>query len=102
MSKDLSSSGSGKNKIIHTIVILALFFLFRYIPPFGSVTEVGMAVLGIFLGCIYAWTVGEVFWPSVASPKVAESTPVTVFSPTKPMRTMPSTLGQKTSPTVHA
>lgn len=65
MSKDLSSSGSGKNKIIHTIVILALFFLFRYIPPFGSVTEVGMAVLGIFLGCIYAWTVGEVFWPSV-------------------------------------
>ena len=44
MSKDLSSSGSGKNKIIHTIVILALFFLFRYIPPFGSVTEVGMAV----------------------------------------------------------
>lgn len=50
MSKDLSSSGSGKNKIIHTIVILALFFLFRYIPPFGSVTEVGMAVLGIFLG----------------------------------------------------
>lgn len=65
MSKDLRASGGGKNKIVHTVIILALFFLFRYIPPFGSITEVGMAVLGIFFVCIYAWTIGEVFWPSV-------------------------------------
>lgn len=61
----LAKSGVDRKKLIHTIIILALMFLFRFLPTFGPVTEVGMAVLGIFLGCIYAWTVGEVFWPSI-------------------------------------
>ena len=54
-----------RKKLIHTIIVLALMFLFRFLPPIGSITKDGMAVLGIFFGCIYAWTVGEVFWPSV-------------------------------------
>ena len=61
----VSKTGMNQKKLIHTLVILALMFLFRFLPPFGPVTPIGMAVLGIFLGCIYAWTVGEIFWPSV-------------------------------------
>lgn len=64
MSTQLKTAPDRK-KLIHTLVILALMFLFRFLPPFGPVTQIGMAVLGIFLGCIYAWTVGEIFWPSI-------------------------------------
>ena len=52
-------------KVVNTLIILALMLLFRFIPPITPLTPVGMEVIGIFLGCIFAWTVGEVFWPSV-------------------------------------
>lgn len=65
MSDTLTTKGMDKKKLIHTAVILALMFLFRFLPAFGPITQDGMAVLGIFFGCIYAWTIGEVFWPSI-------------------------------------
>ena len=54
-----------RKKLIHTIIVLALMFLFRFLPPIGSITKDGMAVLGIFFGCIYAWTVATRLEPSV-------------------------------------
>ena len=65
MSNTLTTKGMDKKKLIHTAVILALMFLFRFLPAFGPITQDGMAVLGIFFGCIYAWTIGEIFWPSI-------------------------------------
>ncbi len=50
---------------LHMVIILCLMFGFRFLPPFGPVTEMGMNILGIFLGCIYAWTIGETIWPSI-------------------------------------
>lgn len=65
MNNTLTTKGMDKKKLIHTAVILALMFLFRFLPAFGPITQDGMAVLGIFFGCIYAWTIGEIFWPSI-------------------------------------
>lgn len=43
-------------QIVHLFVTLALMFLFRLIPAPAPLTSYGMAVLGIFIGLIYAWT----------------------------------------------
>ena len=51
-------------KSIHTLIILLLVFGFGFLPPIGDVTPFGMQVLGGFLGCIYAYTVGIIMWPS--------------------------------------
>lgn len=47
------------------IVTLALMFGFGYLPTFSEITPSGMRVLGIFLGCIFAWCFGEIAWSSV-------------------------------------
>ncbi len=52
-------------KLIQYIVILAFMLLFQFLPPMGPVTKVGMKVLGIFIGCIFAWAFGEQTWPSL-------------------------------------
>ena len=30
------------------------------LPPFGEMTEYGMQMLGVFLGCIFGWLLGIV------------------------------------------
>ena len=40
---------------IHFGISFLLAVFFRFIPPFGQVTEQGMAVLGVFLGVIYGF-----------------------------------------------
>lgn len=50
---------------IVVIVTLALMFGFGYLPTFSEVTPNGMRVLGIFLGCIFAWCFGEIAWSSI-------------------------------------
>lgn len=35
------------------------------IPAFGNITPFGMEVLGIFVGCLYAYAVGIVIWPTI-------------------------------------
>ena len=41
--------------------------LFRFIPPIGSITPYGMAIIGIFIGMIYGWSVdaGNLIWTSL-------------------------------------
>ena len=48
-------------------MIFALMFGFRFIPAPDPITPYGMAVIGIFLGLIYGWTVsaGNMVWPSM-------------------------------------
>ena len=51
---------------IHTVIVLFLMFGFGYIvPPIGSITQMGMHVLGVFLGLLWGWIAIEILWPSV-------------------------------------
>ena len=56
-----------KMKYIHFSVVFALMFLFRFIPPFGTITPYGMTVIGIFIGLIYGWSVDadNLCWSSI-------------------------------------
>lgn len=46
-------------------ICLLVTFGFGYLPPFGSITLLGMKILGIFLGVLYGWIFIEVIWPSL-------------------------------------
>lgn len=50
---------------IHVVIILAFMFLFRYLPPIGTITPLGMWTLGIFIGVIYGWSTMDMIWPSL-------------------------------------
>ena len=51
---------------VHILIGLAIMFVFRFIPVgiLPHVTEVGMQILGIFIGTIYLWTTID---PTVSS-----------------------------------
>jgi len=51
--------------IIHSCITLALMFGVGFLPPFSTVTPMGMKVLGIFLGLIYGWTFVGFSWTSL-------------------------------------
>lgn len=46
------------------IVIIFMLF-FRFIPPAGSMTELGMTLFGIFLGALWGWINCDLIVPSV-------------------------------------
>jgi len=52
-------------KWIHCLIGITLMFCFRFLPPVLSVTELGMQVLGVFLGALYLWTTVGILWPSL-------------------------------------
>ena len=55
------------HKYLHFAITLAIMLLFRFIPPIGSITPYGMAIIGIFIGMIYGWSVdaGNLIWTSL-------------------------------------
>ncbi len=52
---------------INSLLVIFFMFGFRFvIPPFAQVTEVGMQVLGVFIGCVWGWVfTGKIGWPSL-------------------------------------
>jgi len=50
---------------IHTAIVFLLMFGFPMLPTIEPLTELGMHVTGIFLGCLYGWTMVSVVWPSL-------------------------------------
>ena len=63
-----SSSGTISSKAIHSIVGVAIMFLFRYLPiSLPEVTPVGMEIIGIFIGTLYLWTTVDPVWSSLLS-----------------------------------
>lgn len=50
---------------IHSFIALLLMFGIGYLPPSDPLTSLGMKVLGIFIGLLYAWTFVEMIWPSL-------------------------------------
>lgn len=64
----MSTEMSNKNtKYIHFIIVMVFMFLFRFVPPIGTITPYGMAVIGIFIGLIYGWSVDadNLIWTSL-------------------------------------
>lgn len=50
------------------IAILIMFFFGKLVPAWGSVTEVGVGVIGVFIGVILAiFVTGDTLWPSVVA-----------------------------------
>lgn len=54
-----------KTKYIHVAIMIALTFGIGFLPPFGAITELGMKVLGVFVGLIYGWVFIDLLWPSL-------------------------------------
>lgn len=52
---------------INAGIAVAIMIFFRFIPPFGLMTEMGMTMLGIFVGLIWAWITTEGIWPSIVA-----------------------------------
>ena len=62
----LSLSKNSKAQWIHIIIILFFMFGFKYVcPPFSTISEVGVGVLGVFIGLVYGWSTCGVFWTSI-------------------------------------
>lgn len=58
-----------KNNLIyvHYAVVLLFCFGFKYLPPIGALTPLGMAIAGNFIGCIYGWSLINMLWPSLVA-----------------------------------
>lgn len=54
-----------RNHYIHMVVGVALMFCGWFIPPIAPITEVGMQIVGIFVGLIYLWSTSGMLWPSI-------------------------------------
>lgn len=56
---------TANKKLIHYIITALLLFGVAYIPPIAPVTETGMGMLGVFLGCVYGWSTIGMLWTSL-------------------------------------
>lgn len=55
-----------KNRLyLHVVITLLFMFGFGFLPPIDPITPLGMRLLGIFIGLIYAWTTTTMIWPSL-------------------------------------
>ena len=54
-----------KISIVHYIIVAAFCLLFRFIPPFGGLTPLGMGIIGAFIGAVYGWIAIDMLWPSL-------------------------------------
>jgi solute carrier family 13 (sodium-dependent dicarboxylate transporter), member 2/3/5 len=50
---------------INTAITIALMWGIGYLSPWGSLSPLGMKVLGIFIGLLYGWTTIGFVWPSL-------------------------------------
>ena len=59
--------GETKKKVslIHYIVVAAFCLLFRFVPPAFGLTELGMGIVGTFIGAVYGWIMIDMLWPSI-------------------------------------
>lgn len=50
---------------VNSVICLALMLGFGHLQPIGSITPLGMDILGIFIGLIYGWSTVGTIWPSL-------------------------------------
>lgn len=54
-----------KKYYVNSLIVVLLMICTRFIPPLGSMTPLGMTILGIFLGALYGWITCDMIWPSI-------------------------------------
>ena len=54
-----------KVNIIHYLVVALFCLCFRFVPPVLGLTEVGMGIMGTFIGAVYGWILIDMLWPSI-------------------------------------
>ncbi|HJD97225.1 SLC13 family permease [Mailhella massiliensis] len=54
------------SRLIHIGIMFLIMLGTGFLPPAGTITPMGMKVLGVFLGLIYAWMFVGMLWPSFA------------------------------------
>lgn len=50
---------------IHVVVMFIIMIGVGSLPTFGQITDLGMKVLGVFLGTLYGWLFIDLLWPSL-------------------------------------
>ena len=50
---------------LHITITVVIMFGFQYLPPIEPITPLGMNLLGIFIGLVYAWSTTSMIWPSL-------------------------------------
>lgn len=50
---------------LHVLVFIVLLFSGWLLPPMPPITAIGMKILGVFVGTLYAWLFIDVLWPSM-------------------------------------
>ena len=63
-----------KKYFFNAVIVVLIMTLFRFLPPFGSMTSLGMTILGIFLGALWGWINCDLIWPSVLAITMAGMT----------------------------
>lgn len=58
---------TNKTYYIHSVIVFLFMILFRFIPPAGGITSLGMELLGIFLGALWGWIFVDMIWPSAVA-----------------------------------
>lgn len=57
-----------KYHILHVVIVVFFMFAFgNLMGSVGNITELGMQVIGIFIGLLYGWTFSSFLWPSLLS-----------------------------------
>lgn len=71
-----------KNTVFYIHVLITIFFMFffGFIPPIEPITPLGMKMLGIFIGLVYAWTTTTLLWPSFLGMIAVVTTGVTTMT----------------------
>lgn len=64
-----------KKSDIHLLIMFALMFGVRFLPPFGLITPEGMQVLGVFVGAIYGWITIGLMLPSLVATVAMTTSP---------------------------
>lgn len=47
------------------LLVFVVTFGFGYLPPFASLTPLGMKAIGIFIGVLLGWAMIDMLWPSL-------------------------------------
>lgn len=59
------SLSKNRSYYIHSVIFILIMAAFWFLPPIAGITELGMKVLGVFLGVLYGWIFIGFIWPSL-------------------------------------
>lgn len=65
---------------IHLMIMLSIIAIFFLMPEQGTLTKVGMRVIGVFIAAVYGWSASGLVWPSLIAIVALPFTGVTTMN----------------------